>query len=340
MIRLGIDAINLLADDRGMGRLVRGMLQHLAARSELTLLVGRARDARAIATALPASIAFAPLRAARARNRFDAVWFPWNAIRFRTASPALVTIHDDFAFRFPARGFVARCREQGPIRRAVREADRLITISRWSRDAIAERFGVPPDRIGILPLAPNPIFFPAVESSPLNRPFVLVVAGSEPRKNLRDFAGIFGEAFPDGDVVLVVAGDPDRRDRRLLRRLGAHVQSADDAALRTLYRTARAVAVPSLAEGYGLVAAEAQACGAPVIASNASALPETVGEGGALVAPDDRAGWIATLRDVVGDEGRNARLRAAGVARWAFSSRDVAAQSLLSQLTALVHNRA
>jgi glycosyltransferase involved in cell wall biosynthesis len=322
-----------------MGRLVRGILRGLAAHVELTLLISRARDEPTLAPALPPSIAFAPLRAARARGRFDAIWYPWNAMRFRAACPSLLSIHDDFAFRFPARGFIARRREQGPIRRAIREATRLLTISPWSRDAIMERFGIAADRIAILPLAPDPLFEPALEPAP-DRPFVLVVGGSDPRKNLHRFALTFSEAFPERDVELVVAGDPDRRDRRLLARIGASVRTVDDLALRSLYRTARAVAVPSLAEGYGLVVAEAQACGTAVIASDASALPEAAGGAAALAGPDDRAGWVAALRSVVRDDGRNARLRAAGAARWAFAARDVAARAFLRELTALVDNRA
>ena len=214
-----------------------------------------------------------------------------------------------------------------------------MTISRWSRDVLAERFGIAAERFAILPLAPDPFFTPGLEASPLDRPFVLGGGGGDERKNLRGFLEIFAAAFPQREVALVVAGNPDRRDRRRLARLGAEVRAADDEALRTLYRTACVVAVPSLAEGYGLVVAEAQACGAAVIASDASALPEAAGEAAALVSPSDREGWIAMLRALAGDEAHNTRLRAAGAARWAFASRDVAALAFLRELTALVHDR-
>jgi len=339
-MRLAVDAINLRADERGMGRLVRGMLPELAARAAVTLLVPDGRHERALAPTVPAGIAFAPVRSAAARGAYDAVWCPWNGLRFRAAAPVLVTICDDFAFRFPARGFVARRREQGPIRRAVRNAAALTTISAWSRDVLAARFGLEPDAIAVLPLAPATTFFPAAEPSPLERPFVLVVAGSERRKNLRGFMRFFAEAFPRRDVALVVAGEPDHGDRRRLHRLGAVVGAVDDDALRRLYRTARAVAVPSLAEGFGLVAAEAQACGAAVIASAASALPEAVGDAALLVAPDDRDGWIDGLHSLVADDALNARLRAASVARWAFAPRNGAALALLKRLNGLVDDRA
>ena len=340
MMRLAVDAINLRADERGMGRLVRGMLPVLAANATIALLVRDPGDERALASQLPPGIAFAPVRSAAARGRYDAVWCPWNGLRFRAAAPLLVTICDDFAFRFPARDWIARRREQGPIRRAVRDAAALVTISAWSRDALAARFGLVPERIDVLPLAPDPAFFPAAAPSPYERPFILVVAGSEPRKNLPFFVAAYDAAFPDRDVLLVVAGEPHAADRRRLHALGAVTGAVDDDALRRLYRTARAVAVPSIAEGFGLVAAEAQACGAAVIASDASALPEAAGDAALLIAPDDPAGWVAGLRAVTGDDALNARLRAAGSARWALVLRDAAASALAARLTRLVDERA
>ncbi len=322
MIRLAVDAINLRADERGMGRLVRGMLPVLAEHAVLTLLIRETDDAAVLAPQLPAVKTFAPIVSASIDGRYDAVWYPWNGVRFEAAAPALVMICDDFAWRFPARGPIARYREQAPIRRAVRDADAFVTISAWSREVLAARFKIAPERFDVLPLTPDATFVPAAETSPYDRPFVLFVGGSERRKNLGFFSAAFAAAFPDGNVRLVVAN------------------AVDDATLLRLYRTARAVAVPSLAEGFGLVLAEAQACGAAVIASNASALPEAAGDAALLVAPTDRAGWIAGLQTIVRDDARNAWLRTAGAARWTTVPRDGAALALRARLTRLVDERA
>ena len=334
-MRLGVDAINLRADSRGMGRLVRGMLRAIAPHVAITLLMRDMREVPALASELPASIAFAPLGSARRRDRYDAVWFPWNAIRFGVAAPSLATVCDDFAFRYPAGNIIARMREQGPIRRALREARALTTISTWSQRAIAERFQIGAERIEVLPLAPDPFFFRAFDHPHVAQPFVLIVADSEPRKNLRAFANDFTAAFPHHEMTLVVVGRPNAHDREHLRHIGAIVRDADDDSLRGLYRTARAVAVPSLGEGFGLVAAEAQACGAPVIAANTSALPESVGDAGVLVGVDDRAAWVEKLRRVCGDDAFNAQLRSAANARW-LKPRDGAADALRARLTRLV----
>src|SRR5690348_14651143 len=53
----------------------------------------------------------------------DAVWYPWNAIRFTPHAFSIVLIHDPFAFTFPSSNFVARMREQRPILRSLRDAD-------------------------------------------------------------------------------------------------------------------------------------------------------------------------------------------------------------------------
>ena len=75
---------------------------------------------------------------------------------------------------------------------------------------------------------------------------------------------------------------------------------------------ARAVLFPSLYEGFGLPAAEALAFGAPLITSNASSLPEVVGEAAIMVDPYDVGGLTDALRQVDGDAALRARLAAAG----------------------------
>jgi glycosyltransferase involved in cell wall biosynthesis len=313
-MRVGIDALNLRADERGMGRYVRRIIRDLAARPdwEVTLLVrdpANAEDYRAIAGE---SVTVSPVTAAAQGGAFDTIWYPWNAWRFRSATPALLTLNDDFAFRFPARGPVARLREQRPILRGVRSATRIATISRWSRDEIARRVRLETDAIAVLPLGPDPFFTPGDERSPFAEPFVLFVGGAERRKNLARLMRAFARAFTEGDLRLVIVGDVDADASYPL----TVIPRADDAQLRTLYRTARAVAVPSLAEGFGLVVAEAQACGAAVVAANAGAIREAGGDAAVLVDPLHVGAWSAALTDLIYDDDLNARLRAAARERW------------------------
>jgi glycosyltransferase involved in cell wall biosynthesis len=97
-----------------------------------------------------------------------------------------------------------------------------------------------------------------------------------------------------------------------------------------LYQGARLFAMPSLYEGFGLGALEALACGAPVLASHAGALPEVVGDAGLLLPPGDPAAWTAALERVLGDPALEADLRQRGPAQaarfsWARAARETLA---------------
>ena len=96
-----------------------------------------------------------------------------------------------------------------------------------------------------------------------------------------------------------------------------------------LYRAATVFLFPSRYEGFGLDPLEAMACGTPVVSSDAASLPEVVGEGGILVAPDDAGAWaaaIARLWESAGDREQLAE-RALAQAR-SFSWERTAAQTI------------
>ncbi len=85
--------------------------------------------------------------------------------------------------------------------------------------------------------------------------------------------------------------------------------------LRELYSGALAVAVPSLAEGFGLPVVEAMACGAPVLASDAGGLPEAADGAALLLSPNDARAWSDALRALVTDYAKREVLRERGFAR-------------------------
>ena len=344
MIRLAVDAINLLADRRGMGRFALSVLAQALDRDDiaLTLLVRRERAQTYRELLASDRFALADLASAKRRDRYDVVWYPWNGVRFRSHAPALVTIHDLFAFDYPARGFIGRRREQGPIRSAARDATRIATNSWYTSERVVNFFTVDPARVLAIPHAPDRFFSPGYEDAPVEPPFVLAVGMGDKRKNAPFLIDSFARAFPERDVRLVIAGalDPRAEKRAKRKRVPLVRVAPTDRELRTLYRTATAVAIPSLAEGFGLVAVEAQACGAAVIAANTTALPEAVGDAGLLVDPTDRAAWASALRSVVRDEPLRSWLASKSEQRWGFSLRDGAARATLDELARLAHDRA
>ncbi|MGH7683571.1 MAG: hypothetical protein ACREMT_04430, partial [Vulcanimicrobiaceae bacterium] len=166
-MKLAVDALNLQRDRRGMGRIVRGVLRAAQESGIVFTLIENVRDAK--------------------RASYDAIWYPWNGIRFAAQAPSLVHIHDTFALHEKDLNWIARRRVQGPMFRAAREATLIATDSEWSRTQIERELSVAGQRIMVIPLAPDP-FFSSGENNDASlpaRPYVLMVGAQEERKNAR-----------------------------------------------------------------------------------------------------------------------------------------------------------
>jgi glycosyltransferase involved in cell wall biosynthesis len=278
--RIAVDAINLATDRRGMGRYVRDVLAHWE------------RDPDLEVTLLDRSTMKAAVR-----EGFDAVWYPWNGIRFSAHARKVVTVHDAFAFTQAHGNVVARWREQSPIRRAAREGDAFATVSNWSADELSRELGIERARFTIVSGVPDAFWQPVPPDG--RDPFVLFVGGPEERKNGRMLREAFALAFPRGEAALIDTAEV----------------KPSDAELRALYANALAIAVPSYAEGYGLPAVEAMACGAPVLAADAAGLPEACDGAAMLLPPADVDAWANALREMRDDPASRGRLRAKSLVR-------------------------
>jgi alpha-1,3-rhamnosyl/mannosyltransferase len=210
-----------------------------------------------------------------------------------------------------------------------RRARLVITVSEFSKHELVDVLGASPERIAVVPEGVGEQFHPGVERTwlaahyGLSAPYVLVVGTVSERKNLAVLARA-ARALGELGIELVVAGS-DRGYLRAsevpLRRLGY----VPDDHLPALYAGARALAMPSLYEGFGLPCLEAMACGIPVVAAAAGALPETVGDAGLLVEAEDPEGFADALIAAASDEETRAKLVAAGRRRsaeftWARSA--------------------
>jgi glycosyltransferase involved in cell wall biosynthesis len=345
-LRIAIDAANLPNDKRGMGRIVRGYIALWSADPalEVTLLGRSGSEERAIA----AEFASRPVRTARAatareRRAYDCAWFPWNGMRFEAAAPALLTVNDAFAFMYPHREPIARWREQEPIRRGARRATRISTPSHWSGAEIERRLAVPAARISVIAYAPDAYW--TARSGPSEtlleaargRRTVLAVGLREERKNALLLVEAAARALRAPEERLIVVGEISAEAKALLeaRAVPHAIVRANDAELRTLYRQATLVAVPSLAEGFGLVAVEAMACGAPVLAANAASLPEATGGAALLLDPRDPAAWAQAIRRVFDDPAYRAELAARSAGRFATCDRERPARETLALLRSL-----
>ncbi len=325
-MRLAVDAWNLVDDRRGMGRYVRRVLTDWQEQPDLdiTLVVRKNVHVAPLLREFPYAVEVGAL------GRFDAVWFPWNAMRFDAAGARnTVLFHDAFAFTRPHRDLIARWREQTPIRRAMERADARAVNSHWSGAELARVFKRDASDFTVIHPVPDP-FWVRVEVRPA-QPYVLVVAGPEERKNIPTLVRAFSRAFAGGECELAIVGNLSAKDAWLLERSSVRYQrlTADDESLRELYSGALAVAVPSLAEGYGLMAVEAMACGAAVIASNVSALPEACDAAAILVPPLEIEAWTFALERIVHDATLRETMREQSLARAARIDRAAPARLML-----------
>ena len=177
--------------------------------------------------------------------------------------------------------------------------------------------------------------------------YLLAVGTLEPRKNLttlvRAFARLRDRSEIDRAVGLVLAGARGWLDDPIFRTVQSlGLEDAvrfpgfiDDDDLPAVYQGAELVVFPSLYEGFGLPLLEAMACGAPVVASNTSALPEVAGGAAILVDPLDVDGMARAVAGVLGDEALRGRLREDGVARASEFSWETAARRTLDAYASL-----
>ena len=246
---------------------------------------------------------------------------PANLAPLAAGRRNVVLIHDVAALRRPeAYGRVYAAYQRRLLPAIARRARRVVTVSDFSRTEIVELLGVPHRTIEVVPNGVDARFSPAADPLPtarrhgLDRPYVLAVGTHSARKNL----SALGEAsrrLAELGVELVVAGSKrgylrGEEPPAGARRLGY----VDDPLLPGLYAGARALAMPSLHEGFGLPCIEAMAAGVPVVAARRGALPETCGDAALLVEPEPRE-LAEALVTAVTDEEVRSRLREAGLAR-------------------------
>jgi glycosyltransferase involved in cell wall biosynthesis len=248
------------------------------------------------------------------RRDVDVLHCPGQMIPVHTSLPLVVTVHDVLAWRAPELFSRAGAAQQRLlVSRAAKRADRIVVASEFTKAELVHLVGVDPERITAVPLGVDRRF-QRIEADPVQLahrfgippvPFVLWVGTPEPRKNLGTLLRAFGlvrRRAPESLLVVVgVDRVADRELDREIERLGPSVIRpgfVTDDDLVALYSATSCLVFPSLSEGFGLPPLEAMACGAPVVASNRSSIPEVVGDAGLLVDatdPDDIADGIERI---------------------------------------------
>ena len=360
-LRVGVDALNLLHDRRGIWRYARALLGRWIRahddRVRITLLVPHLfpRLVRArLAQALGCDDIAVARREDAARLRLQMVWYPWSGMTWVGPAVNVATVHDVWPFVAPAEDRRKRRSQQAPFFETAAHAKTIITDSQFSKTEIMKYLMVPQPRLHVVhlgvdeqkPAAERPLLLDSASR------YVLFVGEIEPRKDLTTLRAAMSK-LPDAlrmTTGLVIAGRPTTNGSAIGRVDAAkhegkhatilHFEPVDevptivageigDTLLQELYAGAAAFAFPSRYEGFGLPVLEAMSNGTPVVASNAASVPEVAGDAALYFPAGDAEALAHELARVLSDRVLAMRLRTAGMARAATFTWDKCADETL-----------
>jgi glycosyltransferase involved in cell wall biosynthesis len=246
----------------------------------------------------------------------------------------VLTIHDLIPFHNPKYNGGANTVFGAGFANA-QNMDLILTYSEHTRRDVVTSLGVPDENVRTIPLAASRQFRPVSDPTVLQpvlekyglagRPYIIHVGALEERKNLFrliDAFHVLKQEEPSVPHALVLGGQGEMLMmlQAKIHRMGLtpHARCLDfvpSADLPALLNGADVCVFPSLYEGFGLPPLEAMSCGTPVIAANATSLPEVVADCGLLIDPLDAREMSAAMYRLVTDKALRAELRARGLAR-------------------------
>jgi len=288
-------------------------------------------------------------------DHLDVFFTPYDKIPLRAPCPVVMTIHDllyqyvsdlsgpkkwlyNTLYRMQ-RGYMAR------------SAAKVLTVSEYSRKDISKYYGLDRHEIAVTYNAVSKRFRPDIQKTEIETikhkygisdPYVLNLNNFKPHKNASGLVTAFAKVDEKkrNDITLVIAGKHNTFTKALEEQIdqlqlknAIHLPGViDDEDLPAIYAGAFCFIISSYYEGFGIPPLEAMASATPVISSNATSLPEVVGDAGILVSPHDTDAMAIALETMFHDTALSEELAQKGLERAKLFTQEEVANRILNAL--------
>jgi glycosyltransferase involved in cell wall biosynthesis len=203
-------------------------------------------------------------------------------------------------------------------------ADRIIAISNSVKNDLIKFANLPEEKIDVIYLGVDKKIFHPIDSKNLNKivsndfsrkKMILHVGVDNKRKNIKNLLLAFYKLSKKyKDVELIRVGTPSKESLQLIKILNLqnkvkYLQNCSDTDLNKLYNLCDLFIFPSFCEGFGLPLVEAMACGAPIITSKNSSMPEVVGDAAILIDPKNINDIFRAMDQILSDDSLKEELK-------------------------------
>ncbi|TAN62048.1 glycosyltransferase family 1 protein [bacterium] len=263
----------------------------------------------------------------------DIVHYPNFNASILSSKPSVVTIHDLIYYLFSdsCPGLAGQLYAKFMFNAVTRKAKKIIAVSEYSKQELVKHLGIKADKITVVYHGIDPVYAPVKDKKTLdeiiaryalNKDYVLYVGTHQPRKNLVRLIHAFSKvAFKNSSVDLLLTGKVETRWKELygtaeslgLKDRVRFLGMVPEKDLPCLYSTAKLFAFPTLYEGFGIPPIEAAACGAPVMISDRTSLPEVAGDYAVVVNPEDVDEMAKAIERVLESKDLQEELRQKGL---------------------------
>ncbi|HFE65934.1 MAG TPA: glycosyltransferase family 1 protein [Chloroflexi bacterium] len=262
--------------------------------------------------------------------------------------PTLLTVHDISFVHYPdvyPPKLVSYLNKVVPW--SIARASHVLADSQATKQDLTAVWQVAPEKITVLYSGVHERFQPVTDAETLtavrqkyqigDQPYILSVGTIQPRKNYQMLIRAFQPVAAQYPHNLIISGGKGwlyeemmaEVERQGLNGRVRFIGFVDDADLPALYSDADLFVFPSLYEGFGLPLLEAMACGAPVISSDASSLPEVAGDTAVLLPSHNQTAWTNAIFDLLAHPDKRTALVAGGFRQARQFTWQTAAQTLL-----------